>query len=132
VNGTSGHQAGKGGSTVCCVSVPAKSASGQNVQVRWGVTNWRDHTYSMHERLVPLERCDGPLEHLWVHFLADGSVRVIDCAIGPGVWEPNPEYPGPQPFATTIPRKQPWEDYPRARGEPEFAGVADSMKDQTH
>ena len=54
VDGHLAHQAGKGGSQVCCATLPLKWHSGLSVTVKWGVTNWRDHVYSMQERVVPV------------------------------------------------------------------------------
>lgn len=131
VNGTGGHQAGGGGRKVCCASLPAEWRPGLTVKVTWAVTNWKRRVYSMYERDVPLEHCDGPMGRLWVHFLRDGQVRAITCDLSaPGTWEPNPEYPGPQPLATTLLRKQPWSDYERQPDEPEFPEVDNAMEDE--
>jgi hypothetical protein len=127
-NGTHGHQAGRGGSTVCCLSLPLEWRPGSTVKVQWAVTNWKRRVYSEHEADVPLEKCDGPTGRLWVHFLADGRVRAITCDVGPGLWERNLEYPGPQPLATVLVRKQPWKDYQRQPGEPEFPKVDNAME----
>ncbi|TAK83112.1 MAG: DUF3304 domain-containing protein, partial [Aquabacterium sp.] len=37
VNGYSADQAGKGGSTVCCATVPRKWRQGLTVRIRWGI-----------------------------------------------------------------------------------------------
>lgn len=130
VNGTHGHQAGRGGSTVCCVRLPAAWRPGLTVRVSWAVTNWKRRVYTEFERDVALEMCSGPTGRLWVHFLGDGSVRAVSCDVGPGLWHPNPEYPGPQPLADVLSRKQPWEDYAVAPDEPEFTQVGDAMEDR--
>ncbi|WP_312433568.1 DUF3304 domain-containing protein [Achromobacter sp.] len=107
VNGTSGHQAGGGGSEVCCVSLPRKWHPGLTVVVGWGVINWRDCTWESHERRVPVERYE-KVGAIHVHFLAEGNVRVISSDVGPGIYQPNEDYPGPH---DPIPRKTPYEKY---------------------
>ena len=107
VNGTSGHQAGGGGSVVCCVKLPRQWHSGLTVVVGWGVTNWRDCTWESHERRVPVERYD-EVGSVRVHFLSDGKVRVISSNVGPGIYQPNEDYPGPH---DPIPRKTPYQKY---------------------
>ncbi|WP_396913644.1 DUF3304 domain-containing protein [Mycolicibacterium sp.] len=121
VNGQSGAQAGKGGSQVCCVELPAVWRSNLTVKVAWGVTNWPAKVYSWHERQVPVDRYD-EVGNLYVHFLPDGSVRVLSSTIYPE----KPSYPGPA--HSTVPRKEPWEVYLRKPGEPEFARVKDAME----
>jgi hypothetical protein len=125
VNGTGGHQAGKGGSTVCCASVPAKWRPGRTVRVRWAVTNWKRRVYGYYERDVPVEVHGEEPGSLYVHFLRDGSVRAI--------WfDGYPEkrgYPGPA-YDTVLQHKQPWDDYARKPGELEFTEVADPMTDE--
>jgi Protein of unknown function (DUF3304) len=129
VNGTGGHQAGKGGSQVCCVSLPDKWQPSLQVKVRWGVTNWKRRVYTMYEKTVSLESCkDAYPGRLWVHFLADGKVRAISCDVGPSFYAQNAEYPGPQPLSQ-LPQKRPWTDYKRKAEEPEFAEVANAMED---
>jgi hypothetical protein len=127
VNGTNGHQAGKGGRQVCCAKLPAKWRPGLTVKVAWGVTNWRDHVYSMHERIVTVDKYD-ELGTLYIHFLRDGSVRAVTsmyAAWGKGGYYPGPDY-------STVPRKQPWTDYKSTRpeGMREFPLVEDAMKGQ--
>ncbi len=107
VNGTGGFQAGGGGSVTCCVSLPRKWHPGLTTVVRWHVTNWRDCKGENHERRVPVEPYD-EVGHLWTHFLADGSVRVVSSDIGPGIYGPNVDYPGPHDL---IPLKSPWKVY---------------------
>lgn len=127
VNGVAGQQAGRGGRQVCCVSLSSPWKAGQTVKVAWAVTNWKRRVFAMYEGEVVLENCDAPMGRVWVHFLADGAVRAITCDIGPGLWEPNVEYPGPQPLATALSKKQPWTDYKRKAEEPEFVEVRDAM-----
>lgn len=105
VNGTSGFQAGQGGTIVCCVNLPAQWRPGLTVVVEWGVTNWRDCTWENHERRVPVERYE-EVGTLYIHFLADGSVRAVSSDINPAF--SNPDYTGPH---DPIPRKDPWHAY---------------------
>ncbi len=105
VNGVSGHQAGKGGSQVCCLSLPARWRPGIKMRVAWAVTNWRDKVYSLHETEVELERYS-EVGKLYVHFLPDGSVRAVSSLEYPE----SPTYSGP-PYAS-VPRKWPWNKYP--------------------
>ncbi|GAA3927251.1 hypothetical protein GCM10022229_21720 [Luteimonas lutimaris] len=123
VNGYNAAQAGKGGSTVCCAMLPARWRPGLTVQVRWGITNWRDKTYSMHEATVPVEHYD-EVGRLWVHFLKDGSVRVVSSNLA--AWKQHADYPGPH---DPIPQKEPWKMYPRSEGEPLFREVEDASKE---
>jgi hypothetical protein len=102
VDGHSGFQAGKGGRMVCCVSLPSQWHPGLSVMVRWNVTNWRDCHGEEFERRVPVDRYD-EVGTVWVHFLSDGSVRVVSANPGPG----NPAYAGPH---DPIPQKFPWEN----------------------
>ncbi|KRE92088.1 hypothetical protein ASG87_18450 [Frateuria sp. Soil773] len=104
VNGVDGAQAGKGGRTVCCMVIPLKWRPGLKAVVRWNVTNWRDCHGEDFERTVTVEPYAKPGQ-VWVHFLANGSVRVISSIVGPG----NPAYPGPH---DAIPPKEPWYAYP--------------------
>ena len=67
VNGAAGQQAGQGGSTVCCATIPVASGRQDTVKVRWAVTNWKRRVYGYYEREVPLERCKGPLECAMLH-----------------------------------------------------------------
>lgn len=120
VDGYNGAQAGKGGRTVCCAMLPPAWRPGITVQVRWGISNWRDRTYSMHERAVPVERYEVP-GHVWVHFLRDGSVRVVSSNLA--AWKQHADYPGPH---DAIPQKSPWKEYPLAPGQPSFRKVPDA------
>ena len=104
VDGYSAFQAGTGASTVCCASLPSRWRPNLSAEVRWHVTNWRDCDWTLHVRRVPVERYDEP-GRLWVHFMADGAVRVISSGPGPG----NSAYPGPH---DPIPSKDPWDKYP--------------------
>ena len=125
VNGTHGHQAGRGGRTVCCVSLPAKWRAGLTVNVRWGVTNWKRRVYSRYEREVPVEPYD-EIGQLYVHFLHNGDVRVITSMYA--AWGRGGYYPGPS--YDTVLRKHPWTVYNRKPDEPEFVQVPDAMEDE--
>ena len=103
VDGHSGFQAGKGGSVVCCAKVPLNWRPGLTVRVTWNVTNWRDRTSEEKSAVVPVDRYD-QIGDMHVHFLADGSVRVLLSNYAP--W--GSEYPGPR----DIPQKKPWKKYP--------------------
>ncbi|MGV2290596.1 DUF3304 domain-containing protein [Trinickia sp. YCB016] len=106
VNGTGGFQAGTGASFVCCVVLPDKWYPGLTAHVKWEVSDWRDHVNGGEfEADVPVDRY---FEHgrVWVHFLPDGTVRVVVSNDGPY----SPLYPGPH---DPIPQKQPWKDYPK-------------------
>ncbi|WP_343549119.1 DUF3304 domain-containing protein [Ralstonia sp.] len=105
LNGTGGAQAGSGGRTVCCARVPAKWYPGLTAHVKWTVIDWRDGKEGgKHEADVPIDPYtkDG---HAWVHFLADGSVRVVITDFYPE----GKSYPGPH---DPIPQKEPWYRYP--------------------
>ena len=101
VNGRDGAQAGKGGSTDCCVDLPRQWRPGMTVVVRWNVTNWRDCRGDDYVRTVSVEHY-ARLGQVWVHFLTDGSVRVITSEEDPY----SPTYPGPH---DPIPQKHPWD-----------------------
>jgi hypothetical protein len=103
LNGKGGAQAGKGGRTVCCASLPLKWRPDLTAVVRWRVTNWRDCRGDSYERVVPVDPYK-EIGHVWVHFLSDGSARVVSSDPGPG----NPHYPGPN---DEIPQKEPWDTY---------------------
>ena len=105
VNGTSGFQAGQGGRTVCCVNLPRQWHPGLTVLVSWDITNWRDCGWENYQRRVPVERYE-EVGALYVHFLADGSVRVVSSDINPAF--SNPDYIGPH---DPIPDKNPWDVY---------------------
>lgn len=121
VNGYDASQAGKGGSTVCCATLPRKWRPGMTVKVRWDVTNWPARTFGYYEREVPVEKYE-EVGQLWVHFLADGSVRVVSSIDGPR----SPAYPGPH---DPIPQKYPWKKYPGPSEVGDFRQVPDAMKE---
>jgi len=104
VNGRSGFQAGKGGRTVCCGTVPKRWHPGAQIEVSWAVANWQAGTWHCFRRQVPLDRYD-ELGRLYVHFMPDGSVRALLSNYAP--W--GNAYPGPR---IPIPSKKPWDVYP--------------------
>ncbi len=108
VNGASGQQAGKGGRRVCCVRVPRTWKPGLILTVRWEILNWRDWEDDVHETKVELEPYTD-LGALYVHFLADGSVRAVATNEGPR----SPTYIGPR---IPIPQKEPWTTIGRKPG----------------
>ena len=104
VNGTGGFQAGKGGSSTPGPALPEKWHPGLTVHVVWDVRDWEHDKGTTHEADVPVDPYteDGDL---WVHFLANGTVRVVVSNMGPR----SPIYPGPH---DPIPQKEPWDMYP--------------------
>ena len=104
VDGYNAAQAGKGGSLVCCATIPRVWRPGIMIKVRWSILDWTKSRGTFHEAVVPLEQYDEP-GTLWIHFLADGSVRAVSSIDGPR----SPQYPGPR---DPIPQKHPWDLYP--------------------
>lgn len=110
VNGVAGQQAGMGGSTVCCVSVPRRWRPGMKVRVRWLVLNWRDWRDDIYEADAEIDPyTEDHFGQFFVHFLPDGSVRAAVSMEGPE----SPDYPGPRMH---IPRKYPWKVYGAQKG----------------
>jgi hypothetical protein len=105
VNGAGGFQAGTGGAGVPGPVLPDKWHPGLTVHVKWSVSDWKHGGGSHHEADVPVDRYTEP-GTVYVHFLADGSVRVVVTNYYP--W--SPKYPGPH---DPIPQKHPWDDYPQ-------------------
>ncbi len=103
LDGQAGDQAGKGGSAVCCIALPKHWHAGMTAVVRWDVANWRDCTWQSFERRVAVDPYDA-VGTVWVHFLADGSVRVVSSNADPDATD----YPGPH---DPIPQKEPWKVY---------------------
>lgn len=107
VDGYNGAQAGKGGSLVCCVAVPAKWRPNLSAHVEWHVTDWKARTSQSHEADVPIDRYT-ELGTMYVHFLANGQVRITLSNESPR----SPTYPGAR---DPIPKKEPWKTYPWPR-----------------
>ena len=107
VDGTPGAQAGQGGRLVCCADLPRVWHPGITVEVRWNVTNWRDCTGEDFIKRVPVEHYD-KIGQMWVHFLANGNVRVVSSNWYPeSARHPDSAYPVKEP----IPDKHPWSTY---------------------
>jgi hypothetical protein len=104
VNGAGGFQAGKGGSSAPGPVLPRQWHPGLTVHVMWHVSDWKHGGGSKHAADVPVDPYTKS-GHLWVHFLANGTVRVVVSDYGPR----NMNYPGPRDL---IPQKYPWKDYP--------------------
>jgi hypothetical protein len=122
VNDNPGQQAGKGGRQVCCASIPAVWQPGTKLNVKWSVTNWKRRVFSKYERDVEIEKYDSPAG-LYVHFLRDGSVKVLS-------YDGYPEKPGyPGPSYDTVLNKKPWTDYKGPADEPLFVQVPNAMED---
>lgn len=108
VDGISGAQAGKGGSTVCCASIPKVWKPGTTVRIKWNVTNWRDCKGEEFEAVVPVEKYQEPA-HMYVHFFPGGTIRVVTSDYYPeGASSPTSKYPVKDP----IPQKEPWKMFP--------------------
>jgi len=105
VNGTGGFQAGQGGRSAPSPSLPDQWHPGLSVHVVWHVRDWQHDTGSSHEADVLVEPYSKDGGTLWVHFLANGSVRAVVSNMGPR----SPTYPGPH---DPIPDKNPWDMYP--------------------
>jgi hypothetical protein len=104
VNGAGGFQAGKGGSTAPGPVLPLQWYPGLTVNVKWDVSDWKHGGGSKHEADVLVDPY-ADSGRLWVHFLANGTVRVVVSKYGPR----NTNYPGPR---DPIPQKYPWKTYP--------------------
>lgn len=108
VDGEGGGRAGKGGRITCCMRLPGKWRPDMVVRINWGVTNFRDCKADEYVAHVPVERYE-KVGALYVHFFADGSVRVVSSNDGPaGALHPESVYP----IKTPIPQKDPWHQYP--------------------
>jgi len=104
LNGADGFQAGDGARVVCCATLPLHWYPGLTARVTWSVDNWRDCTGEVHETSAPVTRYDH-LGRVYVHFLADGSVRIVSTDLG----ILDPRYPGTH---DAIPQKEPWKVWP--------------------
>ncbi|HTV87153.1 MAG TPA: DUF3304 domain-containing protein [Dyella sp.] len=105
IDGTDGFQAGDGARVICCARIPIDWHEGLTAKVTWSVNNWRDCKGEHHEAIVLVTRYDHNPGHVYVHFLADGSVRVVPTS----KTYLEPDYPGPH---DAIPEKYPWEVWP--------------------
>lgn len=108
IDGQTGGAAGKGGSFMCCMQLPERWHPDMTVRIDWGVTNFRDCKADEYVTHVPVERYE-EVGSLYVHFFADGSVRVVSSNEGPaGASHPESLYP----IKIPIPNKEPWSLYP--------------------
>ncbi|WP_434666488.1 DUF3304 domain-containing protein [Paraburkholderia sp. A3BS-1L] len=105
VNGAAGQQAGTGNAGVSAPLLPVKWRPGMTVHVVWDVRDWQHDKGSTYVADVPVEPYPEDGGDLWVHFLANGTVRVVVADHGPRA----PDYPGPH---DPIPMKEPWYMYP--------------------
>ncbi len=97
-----------GGSTSCCVSLPAKWRPGTKVFVSWVVGKGKAMTDTEVE--VPEYRAE-EVSKLNVHFLRDGSIRVFATMLDLR----HPKYPLQGPEATLkagVPLPRPWGEPP--------------------
>jgi hypothetical protein len=105
VNGVAGQQAGTGNAGMPAPSLPVKWHPGLTVHVVWDVRDWEHDKGSTHVATVAVDRYPEDGGNLWVHFLANGTVRVVVSELGPRA----ANYPGPH---DPIPTKAPWDMYP--------------------
>ncbi|WP_321783653.1 DUF3304 domain-containing protein [Paraburkholderia sp. J94] len=105
VNGAAGQQAGNGNAGVPAPPLPAKWRPGLTVHVVWDVRDWQHDKGSTHQADVSVDPYSEDGGNLWVHFLANGTVRVVVSELGPRA----AGYPGPH---DPIPSKEPWNMYP--------------------
>lgn len=110
INGYNAAQAGKGGRTACCAVLPKVWRPDLRVRVRWDVADWRAGKWACYVHDVPVDRYT-EIGQLWVHFMSDGTVRVLSSNEGPR----SPTYPGPR---DSIPQKNPWDLYPTPPPDP--------------
>lgn len=105
VNGAAGQQAGNGNAGMPAPPLPVKWHPGLTVHVVWDVRDWQHDKGSTHQADVAVDPYSEDGGNLWVHFLANGTVRVVVSELGPRA----AGYPGPH---DPIPSKEPWNMYP--------------------
>lgn len=105
VNGAGGFQAGTGNAGAPSPALPEKWHPGLTAHVVWDVRDWEHDTGKTYEADVPIEPYGEDGGRVWVHFLANGDVRVVVSNVGPSA----PNYPGPH---DPIPQKEPSDMYP--------------------
>lgn len=105
VNGAAGFQAGSGNAGVSAPVLPVKWHPGLTVHVVWDIRDWEHDKGTTHEADVPVDPYTEDGGDLWVHFLANGTVRVVVSNVAPR----SPKYLGPH---DPIPEKSPWDVYP--------------------
>lgn len=94
--GNVGNEGG-GGSTVCCIMLPKKWRPGLVGDLRWSVSDWskenKEQTavgnyssvdWTLFRAIVPVEKYEGTPNELYVHFFADGKVRLVSSRVGSG------------------------------------------------
>lgn len=105
VNGAAGFQASDGNAGAPSPVLPEKWHPGLTVHVVWDVRDWEHDKGTTHEADVPVDPYTEDGGDVLVHFLANGTVRVVVSDLGPRA----ANYPGPH---DPIPRKRPWDTYP--------------------
>lgn len=112
INGHWFGSAGSGGSTVCCVALPARWRPDVTARIKWERCELRDpknpvpdsEACKWHEMNVPFEPYESGLWMLWLHIMpGDENVLLIPSGTGPG----HPDYPGPDfPTKVLFPRTE--------------------------
>lgn len=105
VNGAAGFQASDGNAGAPSPELPEKWHPGLTVHVVWDVRDWEHDKGTTHEADVPVDPYTEDGGDVLVHFLANGTVRVVVSDLGPRA----ANYPGPH---DPIPRKRPWDMFP--------------------
>lgn len=98
VDGVWVGDAGTGGSTVCCLTLPVRWHEGLQAKVRWERCDRFDRNNPVpdekackwHEKMVPIHPYD-EVGMAWLHIVSDEEVLIIPSMLGPG----HPDYPGP-------------------------------------
>lgn len=80
---------GGGGGTTCCISLPYHYRTGLEAKVRWNHTESRIDNWK--EAVASIEPYSDGGGRAWVHFMQDGSVRIVVSNYAPG----HSDYPGP-------------------------------------
>ena len=83
------NNGGGGGSTTCCVVIPHHYRPGLTAKVRWNHTESRIDNWK--EAVASIEPYSDGGGRAWVHFMQDGSVRIVVSNYAPG----HSDYPGP-------------------------------------
>ncbi|MCA0393529.1 MAG: DUF3304 domain-containing protein [Proteobacteria bacterium] len=98
VDGTWVGEAGTGGSTVCCLTLPVKWHEGLTATVRWERCDAFDKNNPVpdeiackwHEKVVPIHPYT-EVGRIWLHIVSDDEVLIIPSMLAPD----HPDYPGP-------------------------------------
>ncbi|TWI13378.1 DUF3304 domain-containing protein [Aerolutibacter ruishenii] len=83
-------EGGRGGKTVCCISLPVRWHQGLQSKVRWERCEPYGKNCQWHEKMVSIHRYD-EVGMAWLHIVSDDEVLIIPSMLGPG----HPDYPGP-------------------------------------